>query len=324
MKICSLLPSGTEIVYALGLVDDLVGVTDLCDYPPAARLKPVYCHSLIDTSQSDSVEVERQMQRFMVSGQSPYWLDLDQLHRNPPELVLAQNTCFRCDIDERDVYEVCVELDPVPAVLVLGPRTLSDIFTSINRVAQAAGVADAGNKLVGMLERRVNCVTTGFSNKMYRPTVVSLEGINPLVAGGHWLPELKELAGGRDDLFTPGCDAEKLRWHTIRDYDPQVLVITPCSSNPTRSMKEIEYLAQQEGWWDMQAVRAGEVYVVDHVYFSRPGPRIIQGLEILAQILHPELFDKLIPHGTVFKLEPAPRGGVFPGSLAKLFRKFPG
>ena len=117
---------------------------------------------------------------------------------------------------------------------------------------------------------------------------MSLEGVNPLVAGGHWIPELKTLAGGRDDLFSPGCAAQRLAWTTIRDYDPEILVITPCSSGLERSLRELYYLVEQDGWWDLQAVRAREVYVIDHVYFSRPGPRIVMGLEILAQIVHPE------------------------------------
>ena len=135
--------------------------------------------------------------------------------------------------------------------------------------------------------------------------------------------QLKTLAGGRDDLFSPGCAAQRLDWKTIRDYDPEILIITPCSSGLERSLRELGYLAEQDGWWDLQAVRARQVYVIEHDYFSRPGPRIVMGVEILAQIVHPELFHDMIPEATALKLELPPGCTCLPAALAGYFRPYP-
>jgi ABC-type Fe3+-hydroxamate transport system substrate-binding protein len=153
---------------------------------------------------------------------------------------------------------------------------------------------------------------------------MSLEGVNPMVAGGHWIPELKRLAGGRDELFSPGCAAQRLEWATVRDYDPEILLITPCSSGLERSLRELDYLAEQDGWWELQAVRTREVYVIDHVYFSRPGPRIVDGLELLAQIVHPTCFSGMIPDGSVRKLALAAGQTCSPAGLAAAFAPYPG
>jgi ABC-type Fe3+-hydroxamate transport system substrate-binding protein len=143
------------------------------------------------------------------------------------------------------------------------------------------------------------------------------------VTGGHWIPELKTLAGGRDELFSSGCPAQRLEWTTIRDYDPDILLITPCSSGLERSLRELHSLVAQDGWWDLQAVRAREVYVIEHDYFSRPGPRIVMGLEMLAQIVHPELFDGLIPASTALKLELPAGRTCAPAALAGCFQPYP-
>jgi ABC-type Fe3+-hydroxamate transport system substrate-binding protein len=177
--------------------------------------------------------------------------------------------------------------------------------------------------LVASLQARVHAVATQAARAQHRPRLLSLEGVNPLVAGGHWIPELKILAGGRDDLFSPGCPAQRLEWATIRDYDPEILVITPCSSGLERSLREFHYLAAQDGWWELQAVRTREVYVIEHDYFSRPGPRIVIGLEILAQIVHPELFSDMIPASTALKLDLPPGCTCPPAALAGYFRPYP-
>ena len=169
----------------------------------------------------------------------------------------------------------------------------------------------------------MHAIASKAAHAHHRPRLVSLEGVNPLVAGGHWIPEIKILAGGRDDLFSPGCPAQRLAWTTIRNYDPEILVITPCSSGLERSLRELHYLVEQDGWWELQAVRAREVYVIEHDYFSRPGPRIVTGLEILAQIVHPELFHDMIPASTALKLE-LPAGHTCPpAALAGYFRPYP-
>ena len=323
MKICSLLPSGTEIVFALGLGDQLVGVSDLCDYPAQARHKPVVSRSLIDTAVLSSTEVEARMRAFLTSGASPFHIEAAMLRREAPDLVLTQDTCDICDATAADVQRALDGIQPPPQLLILRPRTVSEILASIMAVGQAAGVSDRACTLVASLEARLRAVASKVAHAQHRPRLVSFEGIDPLVAGGHWIPELKVLAGGRDDLFSPGCPAQRLAWTTIRDYDPEILVITPCSSGLGRSLRELHHLVEQDGWWELEAVRGREVYVIEHDYFSRPGPRIIMGLEILAQIAHPELFHDMIPALTALKLE-LPAGRTCPpAELAGHFQPYP-
>jgi iron complex transport system substrate-binding protein len=323
VKICSLLPSGTEIVFALGLGDQLVGVSDLCDYPPAARDKPVISRSRIDTTVLSSIEVEAQMHALLAAGESPFVIEAEMLHRLQPDLVLTQDTCAICDATAADVQRALDGIRPPPELLVLSPRTVSEIFDSITAVGRAAAVQDQARTLVATLWRRVHAVAIQAARACHRPLMLSLEGVNPLVAGGHWLPEMKTLAGGRDELFSPGCAAQRLAWTTIRDYDPEILVITPCSSGLQRSLRELHYLAAQDGWWELQAVKRRAVYVIEHDYFSRPGPRLVTGLEMLAQIIHPELFHHLIPAATTLKLALPPGCTCPPAALATYFRPYP-
>ena len=323
MKICSLLPSGTEIVYALGLGDQLVGVSDLCDYPPEAKRKPVISRSRIDTSVLSSTEVEATMRALLTAGENPFHIEAAVLRQEAPDLVLTQDTCAICDATADDVQRALDGIQPHPEVLILSPRTVPEILASITAVGQAAAAPDRARALVASLEARIHAVASKAAQAPHRPRLLSLEGVNPLVAGGHWIPELKTLAGGRDDLFSPGCAAQRLAWTTIRDYDPDILVITPCSSGLERSLRELWYLAEQDGWWDLQAVRARQVYVVEHDYFSRPGPRIVIGLEILAQIVHPELFHDLIPAATALKLALPPGCTCPPAALAASFQPYP-
>ncbi len=324
MKICSLLPSGTEIVYALGLGEHLVGVSDLCDYPPEAQQKPVISRSRIDTAALNSAEVEAMMRSLMEAGESPFHIDVAALHRDPPELVLTQDTCAICDAAADDVQRALDGIRPAPELLVLSPRTVAEIFDTITAVGTAAGVPQRARALVDELKARVRAVTSATAHIPHRPRLMSLEGVNPMVAGGHWIPELKILAGGRDDLFRPGCAAQRLAWSTVRDYDPEMLFITPCSSDLERSLRELDHLAEQDGWWDLQAVRSRDVYVIDHIYFSRPGPRVVDGLELLAQVVHPACFGGVIPEGAVLKLALPSGERCSPAALADAFAPYSG
>ncbi|MGE3536371.1 MAG: ABC transporter substrate-binding protein [Candidatus Tectimicrobiota bacterium] len=323
MKICSLLPSGTEIVFALGLDEQLTGVSDLCDYPATAQLKPVVSRSLIDTTVLSSAEVEAKMRALQETGTSPFHIEAAMLHQHPPDLVLTQDTCNICDPTADDVQRALAGIQPPPRMLVLRPRTVPEIFASIMEVGEAAGVPARARALVERLQARLQAIGTRAAQARQQPRLLSLEGVDPLVAGGHWIPELKILAGGRDELFSPGCPAQRLTWTTIRDYDPDMLIITPCSSDLARSLREIGMLVEHPGWWELQAVRHRQVYVVDHVYYSRPGPRIVTGLEMLAQIVHPELFSGLIPPGTVLKLDLPAGQTCAPAALATHLRPYP-
>jgi iron complex transport system substrate-binding protein len=323
MKICSLLPSGTEILFALGLGDQVTGVTDLCDYPPEATTRPVVCRSKIDVSALSSDQVEDLMHHLLASGQSPYELDQGWLLQYSPDVVLTQDLCYFCEVDAGVVTDAVCQMPVPPQVVVLRPRTMTEIFDSIGEVAKACNAQASATALVEDLERRVRNIRDALSHVSHRPKVFSLEGINPIVVGGHWIPELLELAGGRQEMYRAGCPAHRPRWEDIRAYAPEKLYIDLCSSDLARNLREIPWLVAQEGWAELPAVQSGEVYLIDHVYFSRPGPRVILGLEILAQLTHPEIFSGLVPANTVLKLDPQLAHECSPAEIAGCFRSYP-
>ena len=323
MKICSLLPSGTEILFSLGLGEQVAGVSDLCDYPPAAHTKRVVSHSKIDTSVLSSEEVEKMMQRLLAAGESPYQLDQEWIEQTCPDVVLTQDLCYFCEVDATAVSDAVVAMPAQPRLVVLSPRNLQEIFDSILQVGQACGAIEAAQNLVQSLQDRVQCINDALAPDGERPKVFSLEGVNPLVIGGHWIPDLLRLAGGRQDLYPPGCSAQRLQWKEILDDEPEKLYIDLCSSDLARGIREVGWLAAQPGWSGLPAVRTGEVYLIDHVYFSRPGPRVVQGLEILAQLTHPDLFDGLIPPNTVAKLDPALANGFPAEDIGRCFQPYP-
>lgn len=324
MKICSLLPSGTEILYALGLGDQIVGVTDLCDFPPEVREKPIVCSSRIDVDSMTSQQVEAMMRQILAAGESPYELDGEWLANNSPDVVLTQDLCYFCEVDAQTVGRT-VDLMPMPPeVVVLQPRTLKGIFDSILQVGQACNALFQAKELVAALDERRTWIESRLEGLSRRPKVFSLEGINPLVVGGHWIPDLLRRAGGQLDLFDPGSPATRVEWQLVTEYGPEKLFIDLCSSDLRRQRAEISWLARQEGWNDLPAVRSGEVYLIDHVYFSVPGPRVIKGLEILAQLTHPDRFDHLIPPEAVLKLDPARAAKSAPEDIGDCFLPWPG
>ncbi|MDA2932957.1 ABC transporter substrate-binding protein [Acidobacteria bacterium AH-259-D05] len=323
MKICSLLPSGTEILFALGLGEQVVGVTDLCNYPPEAKKKRVVCRSRVDPTHLSSAEVERRIQQILQAGESPFLLDANWLRTEQPELILTQDLCYVCDLDASQLMELSSLLRPQPQILILSPKTLSDIFDNTKKVGEATGALAKAEELVKELRERVDAVASKAAAASYKPRVLSLEGIDPLVAGGHWLPEMKVLAGGRDGLFSPGCPAQRIAWKTVLNSAAEVLVIDLCSSDIGRSLREISSLVRKEGWWELPAVEKGEVYAIDHVYYSTPGPRVVKGLEILAQVLHPELFTGMIPPDTAVKLDPLAARGCPDDKVASHFYPYP-
>ena len=210
MKICSLLPSGTEILFAIGLGDQVTGVSDLCDYPPEARDKHIVSRSKIDVLALSSDQVEKMMHQILASGESPYELDQGWLEQHPPDVVLTQDLCYFCEIDAPTVNQALKSIPVPPDVLVLQPKTLEAIFDGIHQVGQTCGAAEPAANLVAELQSRVEAIRKSLAHVAQRPRVFSLEGINPLVIGGHWIPDLLEIAGGRQSLYPgrlPGCPA---------------------------------------------------------------------------------------------------------------------
>ena len=324
MRICCLLPSGAEILWELGLSDSVIGVSDLCDYPPEIlRTKPVVSRSRVDPSVMSSEEVESSLRDILEKGESPYELDYDWLARELPDVVFTQDLCHICEIDAGEVNRAVRGMSVQPRIVVLQPRTFEDILDSIAEVGGVCGVPERSKELVDSLRHRVEAITSKLNSVSARPHVFSLEGINPLVVGGHWIPDLLQMAGGRVPSLEPGCNARRLEWEEVIDAAPEKLFVDLCSSDVDRHLREAPWLAAQPGWQDLPAVKSGEVYLIDHSYFSCPGPRVVVGLEILAQLTHPGLFSGLIPPGTVVKLDSEAAEGVPPSAIAGCFRPFP-
>ena len=324
MKICCLLPSGAEILCALGLADNIVGVSDLCDYPPEIlQTKSVVSRSRVDPSVMSSEEVEAALREILVKGESPYDLDYEWLARELPDIVFTQDLCHICEIDAGEVNLAVRGMAVQPKVVVLQPRTFEDILCSIIEVGDVCGVQDRSAELVGSLQGRADAVARKLKSSTFRPSVFSLEGINPLVAGGHWIPDLLQMAGGYITALEPGCNARRLEWQEVVDAAPDKLFVDLCSSDVARHLREIPWLAAQEGWKSIPAVAEGEVYLIDHAYFSCPGPRVIEGLEILAQLTHPDLFNGQIPPGVVAKLNAEAAVGTPAEEISSCFHPFP-
>ncbi len=324
VRICSLLPSGTEILFALGLGEQIIGVTDLCDYPPAAKDIRIVCRSRIDPTVMSSEEVEAEMHRILSAGESPYDLDVEWLNQAAPDLVLTQDLCYFCEVDAGTVRKAVDPIPDPPHILNLNPRTLDEILVSFLEVGEACGVSGRAVALVSQLRKRIDAVERKVAQSQTRPSVFSLEGVNPLVIGGHWVTDLVTRAGGiLPERFAPGCAAERIQWDEVVAAQPEKLFIDLCSSDLARSVREIPWLVSQPGWEDLPAVRTGEVYLIDHSTLSRPSPRVVSGLELLAQLTHPDHFSDHIPAGAVLKLDATVAASVDPEHIGDAFRPWP-
>ena len=322
MKICSLLPSGTEILFALGIGDQILGITDLCDYPKETLHKRIVCRSKIDVNELSSEQVDEAMHKLLESGESPFELDSDWLEDHAPDVILTQDLCYFCEIDASTVHEHVENIPDMPDVVILNPKNLSEIFDSILQVGSACRQPSKAKTLVNGLKQRVQNIEDKFPDDLKRPKVFSLEGINPLVIGGHWIPDLLQRAGGQQTLFSAGGPAQRIDWQEVVGYAPEKLFIDLCSSDLNRHQREIPWLFNQPDWWDIPAVKSGEVYMIDHVYFSRPGPRIVKGIEITAELTHPDLFHGMVPENTVLKLDPYKALSVPISNIASCFHPY--
>jgi iron complex transport system substrate-binding protein len=302
MRILSLLPSATEIVYALGLGDNLVGVSHECDYPAEARTKPIVSRSNLSTALL-SQEVHSVVSEHHHSSHSLYSIDAQLLKQIDPDVILTQELCTVCAIPVAQVREAAKILAGPRCVVSLEPNNLRQILGNISAVAEVTGREMEAGALVAELESRITRVASTTSSAIEHPRVFCMEWMDPVMAGGHWIPEMIRLGGGTDGLGHDGQPSTAIGWEQVVEFAPQILVMMPCGYKIPRSVREIDLMASKRGWYDLPAVRAGQVYIVDSpAFFSRPGPRVVTGLEILAQIIHPELLSGLIPPESSVKL----------------------
>ncbi|MCS6880879.1 MAG: cobalamin-binding protein [Oscillochloridaceae bacterium] len=307
MRIVSLLPSTTEIAFALGLGDQVVAVTHECDYPPEARQRPVITASALDHHHATSAEIDAAVRGQLRDGISIYTLDTAMLERLQPDLVLTQALCDVCAVSFGVVEQAVAQVSAAPRILSLEPTDLEGIFGSILAVGNATGRRAQAVELVAQLRARVERVRQRAARATYRPRVACLEWFDPPFGPGHWLPELVELAGGRAGLGAPGEPSRRVAWDEVVAFAPEVIVLAPCGFDLERARSEaLATLPRRPGWDALPAVRAGRVFAVDaNSYFSRPGPRVVDSLELLARLIHPDLFPGWGPPEGASRLEEA-------------------
>jgi iron complex transport system substrate-binding protein len=287
MRIVSLLPSATEIVCALDLGDQLVGVTHECDYPPFVGGLPKVTHTLIPTD-ATSKEIDALVRERLRASSALYTLDLDVLSSLAPDLIVTQALCNVCAVAEDEVQAAARTLPGRPAIVNLEPQTLSEVIASLRDVGAAAGAAAAAERAIAALEARVAAVAERVRRRVARPRVALLEWLDPPFSSGHWNPELVRLAGGIDELGRAGEPSRTLRWDDVIGWRPEVVVIACCGFDVARTRADLPLLDRVNGWRDLPAVRSGRVFVVDGAqYFSRPGPRLVDSLELLAHAIDP-------------------------------------
>ena len=293
MRIVSLVPSATEIVCALGLSDALVGISQDCDFPPEIRGRPVLSAAIVEPADPSAL-IDRRIRQAVHNGQSVYHLDAAALARLAPDLILTQELCAVCAPSYTLVERAAKVLHGQPQVLSLEPAGLSDVLDNILLVGRMAGSERRAEALVERLRARIDAIRR--HPVPLRPRVACLEWLDPLYAGGHWIPEMVDAAGGLDVLGQAGGPSRLIPWDAVLGAHPEVLVLMPCGFDVRRTRAELGRLTGRPGWLDLPAVRGSRVYLTDaSAYFNRPGPRLVDGLEVLASAIHPEIFRAPLP-----------------------------
>jgi iron complex transport system substrate-binding protein len=302
MRVCSLLPSATEILFALGLGDSVAGVTHECDFPPEAAKRPALIRPRVDPTAAPA-EIDRQVMALVSRGESIYSVDAELLERLRPDLIVTQDLCHVCAASPDDLATALTKLPRAPKVLSLTPRVLRDVWDDIRRVGEATQRRREAQALAITLEQKVAAIGAKASHAGTRPRVLCLEWLDPYYMGGHWVPEMVSLAGGEDVLGRVGEPSFRVRAEEIARTNPDVIVVMPCGYGVKRVAEELRTFQIPESWLEFPAVRERRIYGVDaNSYFSRPGPRLADGVALLAHILHPELFALEVAPGAFVRL----------------------
>ena len=293
-RIVSFLPSATEMACALGLADSIVGITHECDYPPEIKSKPVVVRNVLPIERMSQSEIDRAVADRIREGQSLYEIDEQLLRELAPDLILTQNLCQVCAPSGNEVSQVIKALPKAPQILWLTPQSLSEIFDNVRELGAATNRTAEADALVNDCQRRLDNLRAKTNTVNHRPRVFCMEWLDPVYASGHWVPELVKIAGGIDELGRERGESVRISWDEIAAWAPEVLAIMPCGFNLEQTMKQVwsVFGYRSSPFFDLPAVRNKRVYAVDaNSFFARPGPRVVEGAELLAQLIHPQLFD---------------------------------
>jgi iron complex transport system substrate-binding protein len=295
MRIASLLPSATEILYALGLGDCIVGVTHECDFPGEAATKPALIRPRVDPTAAPA-ELDRQVRELMSRGESIYAVDDALLRSLAPDLIITQDLCHVCAASPDDLGTALARMQSPPDVLSVSPQTLAGVWDNIREIGKATRRLAEADRLATALVQRVAKIEAMVSGAATRPRVACLEWLDPFYVGGHWVPEMVASAGGEDLFGRPGLPSFRITAQQVIDAQPEIIVVMQCGYGVARNREEYQRTKFPAGWSDLPAVRNGQVFAVDaNGYFSRSGPRLADGVAILAQLFHPECMISEVP-----------------------------
>jgi iron complex transport system substrate-binding protein len=303
-RIVSLIASATEIVCALGFRDRLVGRSHECDFPESVRNLPVCTESKVKID-APSAEFDQEVKRIIANALSVYRVDTERLRELRPDLIVTQDHCRVCAVSLNDVEQaLCAWMESRPRIVSLSPNSLADIWQDIRIVANALGAPERGEELITALQTRMSAVSercrslqAAHPSDARDPTVACIEWIEPLMAAGNWVPELVEMAAGINLFGAAGKHSPWMTWDQLREKDADVMIVMPCGFDIPRTRAEMAPLTSRADWMSLKAVRNGRVYLVDgNQYFNRPGPRLADSLEIIAEIVHPQIFPPTYEH----------------------------
>lgn len=288
-RIVSFLPSATEMACALGLEEQLVGITHECDYPASVRRKPVVVRNAIPVETMTQSEIDHAVTERLQSGLSVYQVDERLLQDLAPDLILTQDLCQVCAPSGNEVTHALKLLPSKPQILWLTPKSLRQIDENLREIGMAAGCSDRADELIAAGHARLEKIAAVTRTLSSHPRVFCMEWIDPVYCSGHWVPEMVKIAGGVDELSREGADSVRIPWDDVLKWAPEVLIVMPCGCHLSKVRELVPQLFRRPGWSDLPAVRAGRVYAVDaNSYFARPGPRVVEGAELLAHLIHPE------------------------------------
>ena len=290
-QIVSFLPSATEMACALGLSEQLVGITHECDYPPEIKGKAVVVRKALSIEKMSQREIDLAVSERMRGGQSLYEVDETLLQEIAPDLILTQDLCQVCAPSGNEVSQALNLLPKKPQILWLTPNSLEQIFSNLRELGEATGRTKKAEELVAEGRARLEKIEAVTRNLSDRPRVFCMEWLDPVYCSGHWVPEMVRIAGGMDALSKEGADSVRIPWDKIVEWKPEILIVTPCGFNLEQVIQQSQQLFTYPSWSSLPAVRDGRVYAVDaNSYFARPGPRVVDGTELLAHLIHPDVF----------------------------------
>ena len=302
-RIVTFLPSATELIYSLGADDKLFGVTHECNYPSGAKTKPRVISSVFDPASMSSKQIDDKICQLMTDGKEIYNLNKENLLNAKPDLIISQNICEVCSAHTEHVKKAMKILEKKPEVYTMDPHDVNEILMSIKDISKMIGKEKEGNNLVDSLSKRLEFVKSKKFEE--RPSVVAIEWMDPFFTSGHWIPEMIEAAGGENLISTEKMPSRKMKLGEIKEANPDIIVMMPCGFNVKRTISEYNsVLAKNTDWNELEAVKENNVYAVDaNSYFSKPSLRTITGIEVLAKIIHPDVFGDLqLPESSFVKI----------------------